>query len=43
MESLRVSVRYGKSTTKDVPVTFNFQYSENPKLTDYSPKTSFVW
>uniref|UniRef100_A0AAZ3RRT5 Sema domain-containing protein n=1 Tax=Oncorhynchus tshawytscha TaxID=74940 RepID=A0AAZ3RRT5_ONCTS len=42
LESLRVSVRYGKSTTKDVPVTFNFQYSENPKLTDYSPKTSFV-
>uniref|UniRef100_A0A8K9XJY5 Sema domain-containing protein n=1 Tax=Oncorhynchus mykiss TaxID=8022 RepID=A0A8K9XJY5_ONCMY len=42
LESLRVSVKYGKSTTKDVPVTFNFQYSENPKLTDYSPKTSFV-
>uniref|UniRef100_A0A8K9WVP0 Sema domain-containing protein n=1 Tax=Oncorhynchus mykiss TaxID=8022 RepID=A0A8K9WVP0_ONCMY len=41
LESLRVSVKYGKSTTKDVPVTFNFQYSENPKLTDYSPKTSF--
>uniref|UniRef100_A0A8C7HLA4 Plexin B2 n=1 Tax=Oncorhynchus kisutch TaxID=8019 RepID=A0A8C7HLA4_ONCKI len=42
LESLRVSVKYGKSTTKDVPATFNFQYSENPKLTDYSPKTSFV-
>ncbi|KAM9403073.1 plexin-B2-like [Salvelinus alpinus] len=41
-ELLRVSVKYGKSTTKDVPDSFTFQYSENPKLTDYSPKTSFV-
>lgn len=40
-ETLSVSMRYGKSTTKDVPGSF--QYSENPKLTDYSPKTSFVW
>uniref|UniRef100_A0A673XVD6 Plexin b2a n=1 Tax=Salmo trutta TaxID=8032 RepID=A0A673XVD6_SALTR len=35
-ETLSVSMRYGKSTTKDVPGSF--QYSENPKLTDYSPK-----
>uniref|UniRef100_A0A673XWL3 Plexin b2a n=1 Tax=Salmo trutta TaxID=8032 RepID=A0A673XWL3_SALTR len=40
-ETLSVSMRYGKSTTKDVPGSF--QYSENPKLTDYSPKNSFVW
>uniref|UniRef100_A0A673XKH6 Plexin-B2-like n=1 Tax=Salmo trutta TaxID=8032 RepID=A0A673XKH6_SALTR len=39
-ETLSVSMRYGKSTTKDVPGSF--QYSENPKLTDYSPKNSFV-
>ncbi|CAB1346303.1 unnamed protein product [Coregonus sp. 'balchen'] len=39
-EPLIVSVRYGKTTSKDVPVPF--QYSENAKLTDYNPKTSFV-
>uniref|UniRef100_A0A673XNV9 Plexin b2a n=1 Tax=Salmo trutta TaxID=8032 RepID=A0A673XNV9_SALTR len=39
-ETLSVSMRYGKSTTKDVPGSF--QYSENPKLTDYSPKNTMV-
>ncbi|KAM6895544.1 plexin-B2a [Xenentodon cancila] len=39
-ESLKVSVKYGKNTTKDIPDAF--QYCENPKITDYKPKASFV-
>ncbi|XP_061570338.1 plexin-B2-like [Cololabis saira] len=39
-ELLKVSVKYGKNTTKDIPDAF--QYCENPKITDYNPKTSFV-
>uniref|UniRef100_A0A671Y5U7 Plexin b2a, tandem duplicate 1 n=1 Tax=Sparus aurata TaxID=8175 RepID=A0A671Y5U7_SPAAU len=33
---LPVQVKYGKNTTKDV--TAAYQYSENPKITDYNPK-----
>lgn len=40
-DPLTVTVKYGKNTTKDVPVPY--QYSENPKITDYNPKSSFVW
>uniref|UniRef100_A0A673ARH7 Plexin-B2-like n=1 Tax=Sphaeramia orbicularis TaxID=375764 RepID=A0A673ARH7_9TELE len=40
-DALTVSVKYGKNTTKDVPSAY--QYSENPKITDYNPKDSFVW
>ncbi|KAF7652927.1 hypothetical protein LDENG_00089670 [Lucifuga dentata] len=39
-ELLTVTVKYGKNTTKDVPAAF--QYSENPKITDYKPKDSFL-
>ncbi|XP_029017170.1 plexin-B2a [Betta splendens] len=39
-DPLTVTVKYGKNTTKDVPV--QFQYSENPKVTEYYPKTSFL-
>ncbi|XP_008303974.1 plexin-B2-like, partial [Stegastes partitus] len=39
-DQLPVTVRYGKNTTKDVPAAY--QYSENPKITDYYPKASFV-
>uniref|UniRef100_A0A8C9Y898 Plexin b2a, tandem duplicate 1 n=1 Tax=Sander lucioperca TaxID=283035 RepID=A0A8C9Y898_SANLU len=39
-EPLTVTVKYGKNTTKDIPAAF--QYSENPKITDYTPKTSFL-
>uniref|UniRef100_A0A673AN47 Plexin-B2-like n=1 Tax=Sphaeramia orbicularis TaxID=375764 RepID=A0A673AN47_9TELE len=39
-DALTVSVKYGKNTTKDVPSAY--QYSENPKITDYNPKDSFV-
>ncbi|XP_042259850.1 plexin-B2-like [Thunnus maccoyii] len=39
-EPQTVMVKYGKNTTKDIPNAF--QYSENPKITDYYPKTSFV-
>ncbi|CAJ1054611.1 plexin-B2a [Xyrichtys novacula] len=35
-----VTVKYGKNTTKHLPDTF--QYSENPKITDFDPKDSFV-
>lgn len=38
---LPVQVKYGKNTTKDV--TAAYQYSENPKITDYNPKASFLW
>uniref|UniRef100_A0A665UUA6 Plexin-B2-like n=1 Tax=Echeneis naucrates TaxID=173247 RepID=A0A665UUA6_ECHNA len=37
---LTVTVQYGKSTNKDIPAAF--QYSDNPKITDYYPKASFV-
>uniref|UniRef100_A0A671Y0P4 Plexin b2a, tandem duplicate 1 n=1 Tax=Sparus aurata TaxID=8175 RepID=A0A671Y0P4_SPAAU len=37
---LPVQVKYGKNTTKDV--TAAYQYSENPKITDYNPKASFL-
>lgn len=40
-DPMAVRVKYGKDTTKEVPSAF--QYCENPKVTDYSPKTSFVW
>ncbi|XP_045927672.1 plexin-B2a [Micropterus dolomieu] len=39
-DPLTVTVKYGKNTTKDVPAAY--QYSDNPKITDYYPKTSFV-
>ncbi|XP_049891870.1 plexin-B2a isoform X1 [Epinephelus moara] len=39
-DPLTVTVRYGKNTTKDV--TAAYQYSENPKITDYYPKDSFI-
>ncbi|XP_070847904.1 plexin-B2a [Chaetodon trifascialis] len=39
-DPLTVTVRYGKNTTKDVPAAY--QYSENPKITDYYPKGSFL-
>uniref|UniRef100_A0A3B3ZMY7 Uncharacterized protein n=1 Tax=Periophthalmus magnuspinnatus TaxID=409849 RepID=A0A3B3ZMY7_9GOBI len=38
-DHLTVTVNYGKNTTKDVPAAY--QYSENPKITGYNPKTSF--
>lgn len=38
---LTVTVKYGKNTTKDFPAAY--QYSENPKITDYNPKASFMW
>ncbi|XP_013888336.1 plexin-B2 [Austrofundulus limnaeus] len=37
---LTVTVKYGQNTTKDVPRAF--QYAENPKITDYFPKSSFM-
>ncbi|XP_026219213.1 plexin-B2a [Anabas testudineus] len=39
-DPLTVTVKYGKNTTKDVPMPY--QYSENPKITDYSPRASFI-
>ncbi|XP_069375673.1 plexin-B2-like isoform X2 [Paralichthys olivaceus] len=39
-DPLTVTVKYGRNTTKDVPATY--QYSENPKITDYNPKASFL-
>ncbi|XP_056134041.1 plexin-B2-like [Lampris incognitus] len=39
-EMLTVMVKYGKNTTKDVPMLF--QYYDNPKITDYYPKASFL-
>ncbi|XP_028304931.1 plexin-B2a isoform X2 [Gouania willdenowi] len=39
-DKLSVTVKYGRNTTKDVPASY--QYSENPKITDYHPKASFV-
>ncbi|CAB1421796.1 unnamed protein product, partial [Pleuronectes platessa] len=37
---LTVTVKYGRNTTKDVEV--KYQFSENPKITDYHPKESFL-
>ncbi|XP_019119112.2 plexin-B2a [Larimichthys crocea] len=39
-ESLTVTVRYGRNTTKDVPAAY--LYSENPKIIDFKPKSSFL-
>ncbi|KAG7496795.1 plexin-B2-like [Solea senegalensis] len=39
-DPLTVTVKYGKNTTKDI--TAAYQYSENPKILDYSPKGSFI-
>ncbi|XP_019898522.3 plexin-B2 [Esox lucius] len=39
-EPLLVTVKYGKNTTKEVPV--RFQYFEDPKVTSFNPKASFV-
>ncbi|XP_068565555.1 plexin-B2-like [Cebidichthys violaceus] len=39
-DPLAVTVNYGKNTTKDVSAAY--QYSENPKITDYNPKGSFL-
>lgn len=38
---MTVTVTYGRDTTKDVPAAY--KYCENPKVTDYSPKASFLW
>ncbi|KAM6962226.1 plexin-B2a [Tautogolabrus adspersus] len=38
-ESFTVTVRYGRNTTKNLPD--QFQYSENPKISEFSPKESF--
>ncbi|XP_070709553.1 plexin-B2-like [Pempheris klunzingeri] len=37
---LTVTVKYGKNTTKDVPAPY--QYFDNPKVSDYNPKASFL-
>ncbi|XP_077355581.1 plexin-B2a [Festucalex cinctus] len=37
---LAVKVNYGQNTSKEVAAAF--QYADNPKITDYSPKSSFV-
>ncbi|XP_069580096.1 plexin-B2-like [Brachyistius frenatus] len=39
-DQLTVTVKYGENTTKDIPATY--QYADNPKITDYYPKASFV-
>ncbi|CAN9508504.1 unnamed protein product [Ophioblennius macclurei] len=39
-ELLTVTLRYGKNTSKDAAAPF--QFSENPKIVDYSPKASFL-
>ncbi|XP_067284699.1 plexin-B2a [Pseudorasbora parva] len=38
-DKLPVIVKYGKDTSKEVS---GFEYSANPKVTDYLPRTSFV-
>lgn len=38
---MAVRVNYGRDTTKEVASAF--QYCENPKVSEYSPKASFVW
>ncbi|TWW64893.1 Plexin-B2 Precursor [Takifugu flavidus] len=37
---MKVTVKYGKNTTKEILSAY--QYSENPKVTDYNPKASFL-
>ncbi|XP_034055795.1 plexin-B2-like, partial [Gymnodraco acuticeps] len=39
-EKLAVAVKYGTNTTKEIPSAY--QYSENPKITDFNPKSSFL-
>ncbi|XP_060931676.1 plexin-B2-like [Limanda limanda] len=39
-DELTVTVKYGRNTTKDVLV--KYIYSDNPKITDYNPKESFL-
>uniref|UniRef100_A0A671QGV6 Plexin-B2-like n=1 Tax=Sinocyclocheilus anshuiensis TaxID=1608454 RepID=A0A671QGV6_9TELE len=39
-DRLPVIVKYGKDTFKEVS---GFEYSANPKVTDYAPRASFVW
>lgn len=38
---LSVVVSYGKNTTKEVQAAF--QYSENPKVSEFAPDGSFLW
>ncbi|KAL0963116.1 hypothetical protein UPYG_G00349940 [Umbra pygmaea] len=38
-DPLRVTVQYGKNTVKEVPVLF--QYSKNPEVMSFYPKSSF--
>ncbi|KAK5849386.1 hypothetical protein PBY51_009032 [Eleginops maclovinus] len=38
-DMLPVTVRYGTNTTKEIQTAY--QYSENPKVTDFNPKSSF--
>ncbi|KAL1275744.1 hypothetical protein QQF64_035367, partial [Cirrhinus molitorella] len=38
-DKLPVTVKYGKSTFKEV---IGFEYSANPKIIDYNPRSSFV-
>lgn len=40
-DRLTVTVKYGTNTTKDIHGAY--QYSENPKITEYNPKASFIW
>lgn len=40
-ERLTVAVKYGTNTTKEIPSAY--QYAENPKITDFKPKSSFLW
>ncbi|XP_037098477.1 plexin-B2a isoform X1 [Syngnathus acus] len=39
-DPLAVKVNYGRNTSKEVAAAF--QYADNPKIADYSPKSSFV-
>ncbi|XP_039891728.1 plexin-B2a [Simochromis diagramma] len=39
-DRLTVTVKYGTNTTKDIHGAY--QYSENPKITEYNPKASFI-
>lgn len=39
-DPMTVTVKYGKNTTKDVPAAY--QYFENPKIIEYSPRSSFL-
>ncbi|XP_004083331.2 plexin-B2 [Oryzias latipes] len=39
-DPLLVTVKYGRNTTKDVREAF--QYCENPKISSYKPKSSFM-